>query len=314
MNRRRVRGESDHMDYSTYQLLGLDTPAPDEINGRTRADFVATLNAPGDAVYHPCPEAYPSPSTPQGALSRHPSWSGAKVFANTTRDVAVYTTPALDRARPAGLIVFNDGHYYLAPEGQVRATMVLDALHARGEIGQTVAVFINPGRLVGSQEPAVVQRSREYDSMTPDYGRFLIEDLLPFVTEAEGVTFTDDPAQRTLCGISSGGICAFTAAWHFPEHFGRVLSHCGSFVNIRGGHNWPFILRATPRKPLRVFLQSGVGDGVHSTGDWPLANQTMAKALDWAGYDHRFEFGVGGHSLRHGGAIFADSLRWLWRP
>jgi hypothetical protein len=85
-------------------------------------------------------------------------------------------------------------------------------------------------------------------------------------------------------------------------------------VNIRGGHNWPFILRATPRKPLRVFLQSGSGDGVHFTGDWPLANQTMANALAWSAYDHRFEYGVGGHSLRHAGALFAESLRWLWRP
>nr|QQZ52055.1 hypothetical protein JKL49_21880 [Phenylobacterium glaciei] len=147
--------------------------------------------------------------------------------------------------------------------------------------------------------------------LTADYGRFLIQDLLPFVRGE--VAITEDPARRTLCGISSGGICAFTAAWHFPEQFGRVISHCGSFVNIRGGHNWPFILRATPRKPLRVFLQSGTGDGVHFTGDWPQGNQAMAKALDWAGYDYRFEFGVGGHSLRHGGAIFADTLRWIWR-
>ncbi len=209
--------------------------------------------------------------------------------------------------------MFNDGPYYLSAEGQVRASRVLDSLHAAGEIGPTVAVFVTPGRLTGSDEPVSEQRSREYDSMTDAYGRFLIEDLLPFVVQAEGLTLTDDPARRTLCGISSGGICAFTAAWWFPQQFGRVLSHCGSFVNILGGHNWPFILRATPRKPIRVFLQSGEGDGVHFTGDWPLANQTMARALAWAGYDHRFEFGVGGHSLRHGGAIFADSLRWLWR-
>jgi hypothetical protein len=24
-------------------------------------------------------------------------------------------------------------------------------------------------------------------------------------------------------------------------------------------------------------------------------------------------FGEGGHSLAHGGAVFADALRWLWR-
>jgi hypothetical protein len=72
-------------------------------------------------------------------------------------------------------------------------------------------------------------------------------------------------------------------------------------------------VRATARKPIRVFLQSGANDASYITGDWPLANQTMANALSFAGYDYRFEFGTGGHSLRHAGAIFAESLRWLWR-
>jgi enterochelin esterase-like enzyme len=301
------------LDFETYQRLGLNAPTPTQMNGRTRAEFVATLSAPGDVNYNPCPEAYPRPGTPEGAIASYPAWGGAKVFPGTVRDVSVYTTPGLDRTQPAALLVCQDGAGYLAPKGPVRAAQVLDVLFAKGQIGPTVAVFVNPGQLTGSEEPATVQRSFEYDTMTPDYGRFLLEDLLPFVVEAQGLTLSDDPAQRILCGISSGGICAFTAAWHFPEAFGCVLSHCGSYVNIRGGHNWPFILRATPRKELRVFLQSGSGDGVHFSGDWPLANQTMAKALEWSGYDHRFEFGVGGHSLRHAGAIFAESLRWLWR-
>ncbi len=297
------------MDYETYRLFGLDRLAQLDVNGRSRADFVATLNPPEDVNYNPCPEAYPRPGTPEGALSRHTAWTGTRVFAGTARDVVVYTTPGLDRAQPANLVVIQDGHFYLAPEGPVRASRVFDVLIAKGQMAPTVAIFVTPGKKDGEPE----QRSIEYDSMTPDYGRFLVEDLIPFVVAAEGVTLSDDPARRTLIGISSGGICSFTAAWHFPDHFRRVLCHCGSFVNIRGGHNWPFIVRMTERRPLRVFMQSGTGDGVLSTGDWPLANQTMANALAYAGYDHRFEFGVGGHSLRHGGAIFAESLRWLWR-
>lgn len=302
------------LDFETYQLLGLNEPAPAEMNGRTRASFVETLTAPGDVNYNPCPEAYPRPGTPEGAITAYPAWDGAKVFPRTLRDLSVYTTPGLDRTRPAALLICQDGSGYLARGGPVRVAQVLDVLRAKGQIGPTVAVFVNPGQMTDSEAPPTVQRSFEYDSMTADYGRFLLEDLLPFVAEAEGLTLSEDPAHRTLCGISSGGICAFTAAWHFDQSFGRVLSHCGSFVNIKGGHNWPFILRSTPRKALRVLLQSGSGDGVHFTGDWPLANQTMANALDWAGYDNRFEYGVGGHSLRHAGAIFAESLRWLWRP
>ena len=300
------------LDHETYHLLGLNEPTPTQLNGRSRANFLATLTVPGDVNYHPCREAYPHPGTPEGVIIAFPAWDGAKVFPGTVRDVSIYTTPNFDRAAPASLIIFQDGAFYLTPNGPVRATKVLDVMFAKGEIGATVAVFVNPGKRQGSSEPPEIQRSLEYDSMTPDYGHFLLDDLLPFVTTTIGATLSEDPARRILCGISSGGICAFTASWHFSASFGNVLSHCGSYVNIRGGHNWPFILRATPRRNLRVFLQSGSGDAVYFSGDWPLANQTMAKALEWSGYNYRFEFGVGGHSLRHGGALFAESLRWLW--
>ena len=304
------------LDFETYRALGMDTLAPQAVNGRDRSDFVVSLNAPGDAVYHPCPEAYPTPETPAGEVKSFKDWAGSAIFPDTLRDVRVYVPAGFDRTSAARLLVFNDGGFYLPRGGAVRAAQVLDCLHATGEIVPTIAVFVDPGRPRGAERgdgPATVQRSVEYDSITDHYGRFLIEELLPFVAEAEGLTFSPNPAHRTICGISSGGISAFTAAWWFPERFGRVLSHCGSFVNIRGGHNLAFAVRATPRKPIRIFLQSGAADASYITGDWPLGNRTMASALAFAGYDHRFEFGVGGHSLRHGGAIFADSLRWLWR-
>ena len=60
-------------------------------------------------------------------------------------------------------------------------------------------------------------------------------------------------------------------------------------------------------------LQSGARDAEIILGSWPLANHTMADAFEYAGYDYRFEFGEGGHNLRHGGALFAETLRWLWR-
>jgi enterochelin esterase family protein len=305
------------MDIETYRELGLDKPAPVEVNGRTFAsDFAAALNNPGDTVYHPCAEAYPGPDVPAGSIAAYPDWDQTRIYDGTVRNLSVYKPAGFDAGRPARLIVFNDGAMYLHPDGPVRAAKVLDTLHARGAIAQTVAVFVDPGRPASAERgtsAAVVQRSREYDALTQTYGRFLIEDLLPFVERAEGVRFDPDPASRIVCGISSGGICAFTVAWRYPEHFGRVLSHCGSFTNIRGGDAYPYLVRATPRKPIRVFLQGGENDGRSIYGDWPLANQQMAAALAFAGYDHRFEYGSGGHTLRHAGAIMAESLLWLWR-
>jgi enterochelin esterase-like enzyme len=302
------------MSVETYREFGLDKQPELEVNGRGAADFRLSLDHPGDAPYHPCAEAFPGEDVVEGRLSIHRGWAESRVFPATRRDIFVHAPAEIDLAAPVRLIVFNDGAGYLSRKGPVRAGRVLDSLIAHGEIAQTVGVFVNPGSLREDAEPDWEQRRREYDPLTSDYARFLLEDLLPFVEASEGLRFTDDPAGRVVCGISSGAIAAFTAAWRFPERFGGVISHCGSYVNIDGGHNYPFLVRSTPRKPLRVFIQSGENDGRNVYGHWPLANRAMADALAFAGYDTRFEFGTGGHTLRHGGALFADTLRWMFRP
>jgi enterochelin esterase family protein len=99
-----------------------------------------------------------------------------------------------------------------------------------------------------------------------------------------------------------------------------VLSWVGSFTNIasgktgrEGGHNYEAMIRKTPRKPIRAFLQDGANDLDNANGNWPLANQQMARALAFAGYDYKFVYGNGFHSNRHGRALLPDALRWLWR-
>ena len=126
-------------------------------------------------------------------------------------------------------------------------------------------------------------------------------------------SITDDPEGRALCGISSGGICAWTVAWERPDAFRKVISYVGSFTNIRGGHNYPALIRKTERKPIRVFLQAGENDLDNLHGSWPLGNRQMAAALKFSDYDFKFVMGEGGHNGKHGGAIFPDMLRWLWR-
>jgi enterochelin esterase family protein len=214
-------------------------------------------------------------------------------------------------------MVFQDGHAYVDPEGPFRAPVVLDNLIAAGDLPLIVAIFVDPGHLADELPPAPgwqptpANRSFEYDTLSDQYARFLLEELLP--TVGRDLRLTDDPERRAIGGISSGGICAWTVAWERPDAFRKVLSHVGSFVNIRGGHVYPALIRKTPPKPLRVFLQGGAGDLDNEHGHWPLANQQMAAALRFAGYDYRFEFGEGGHSGAHGGAILPEALRWLWR-
>jgi enterochelin esterase family protein len=179
----------------------------------------------------------------------------------------------------------------------------------------TIAVGVNPGTIAATAPGAKDRsnRSFEYDSLGDANARFIIEELLPAATA--GLNVTTDPAGRATVGNSSGGIAAFTVAWERPDSFRKVISHIGSFTNIRGGYVYPGLIRKSKSapKPLRVFLQDGANDLDNLHGNWPLANQDMAAALKFAGYDHTFVFGSEGHNGKHGGAIFPDTLRWLWR-
>ena len=168
------------MSVETYVALGLDQWGPNEINGRSNAEIMKSLNVDGDAAYHPCAEAYPVEGNEQGTVTKFADWQQTQVYEGSIRDMWVYRPPGMQNL--SSVIVFNDGGEYYNPQGAVRATHVLDNMLAAGEIEPTVAVFINPG----SPRVYASQRSYEYDSMTPDYGRFLIDDVLPFVEKRIG--------------------------------------------------------------------------------------------------------------------------------
>ena len=316
----------DAMDIETFQRLGLDRRFADGafnagVNGRSNAEILDAVDVSADRVYHPCAEAQPGAEVARSAVQRLRDWQSPQRYAGTKRDIWISSPPNLDAiAAPPSVLVCNDGAGYVARNGPVRAVEVLDSLQYRGEIRPVVGIFVNPGAPLDADTDAATrdpraagQRSDEYDVLTPTYAEFMIDEILPLVSARIDCELTSDPARTIICGGSSGGICAFNAAWHRPDVFGRVISHIGSYVNIRGGHNYPYLVRSTERKPIRVFMQSGARDADIVVGSWPLANKTMADALEFAGYDYRFEFGVGGHSLRHGGALFAETLRWLWR-
>jgi enterochelin esterase-like enzyme len=251
---------------------------------------------------------------PKGTVHKMPPWE-SKVFPGTVRDWAVYVPAQFKSDGTAGLMVFQDGHDYANVKGNWRVPIVFDNLIARGELPPIVAVFINPGHDATKPKPESPwrgsNRSFEYDSLGDRYAKFLLEEILPEVRKQW--PFSDAPEMHAICGASSGGICSFTVAWERPDQFRKVLSTIGSFTNIRGGNAYPYLIRKTERKPVRVFLQDGSGDVDNEFGNWPLANQMMHSSLAYMGYDVRFEFGDGQHNSKHGGSIFPDAVRWLWR-
>jgi enterochelin esterase family protein len=188
-----------------------------------------------------------------------------------------------------------------------------------------IGVFINPGRRPDQPEPSPrdwgdrnTNRPTEYNSLDDKYARVITEELMPALAKEYNVS--KDPEMHGIGGSSSGAIAAFTVAWERPDHFRRVLSNVGSFVNLRGGHVYPEKVLATEKKPIRVYLCDGRNDNrglrggkYDETRDWFYQNVRLMKALTQKGYDVNYSWGMNNHGQKFGGAILPEMMRWLWR-
>jgi sugar lactone lactonase YvrE/enterochelin esterase-like enzyme len=258
------------------------------------------------------PDSQRQTDAPKGTVTKH-SWTSPSIYSGTVRDYFVYVPAQYKQGTPAAVMIFQDGAGFANEQGRFRVPVVFDNLIHQGAMPVTIAIMINPGVLPASNPQAQgrYNRSYEYDALGDRYARFLLEEILPEV--AKQYALTTDPNLRALAGSSSGGICAFTAAWNRPDAFRRVLSFIGSYTDLRGGHNYPELIRKTEPKPLRIYQQDGSADQNIYAGNWWIANQEVASALEFAGYDHTFVTGTEGHNGNHGSAILPDALRWLWR-
>ena len=291
----------------------------------THDDTSAQKNQTDQQVdYQLGPDSNRHDGVPQGTVTKH-SWN-SKIFPETTRDYWIYVPAQYNPSQPACVMVFQDGGLYVQEDGDFRVPIVFDNLIDKKEMPVTIGIFINPGtptdkwKPTGPELPVDAEfgenslkreRSFEYDTLSDRYANFLLQEILPVV--GEKYNLSEMPECRAIGGISSGAICAWTVAWERPQAFRKVLSHVGTFTNVRGGDKYPYMIRSTPSKPIRIFLQGGEKDLNLKWGSWPLANQRMASALEFSGYDYKFVFGTGGHDGKHGGAILPESLRWLWR-
>lgn len=288
----------------------------------------AAFGAPTDDVYQLGPDSAAHPGVPQGKLAG-PTTLPSKVFPNTFRNYWVYTPAQYDRARPACLMIFQDGHAFLGLKGDYRIPFVFDNLIYRREMPVTIAVFINPGHTPEQTEASdsawgdgTTNRRVEYNALDDKYSKLIVDELMPELKKQYNIS--EKPEDHAIAGASSGAIAAFTVAWQRPDQFRKVISTIGSFTNIMGGHVYPEMIRAADPKPIRVFLQDGLNDnrGMRGKGpdakydptfDWHAQNIKMAAALTEKRYDFNYTWGIGTHSNKQGGAIMPDMLRWLWR-
>ncbi|MES2329612.1 MAG: SMP-30/gluconolactonase/LRE family protein [Bacteroidota bacterium] len=242
------------------------------------------------------------------------TFNSSKIYPGTWREYSVYVPAQYKPDQPACVYVNQDGIQWKAPT-------VFDNLIYQKEMPVTIGVFVTPGRVLAKDPQTGLDRfnrSFEYDGLGDAYARFILNEILPEVekqktSDGRAIHLSKNGNDRAIGGSSSGAICAFTAAWERPDAFTRVFSAIGTYVGLRGGHNYSTLVRKTEPKPLRIFLQDGSDDLNIYAGDWWKANESMERALTFSGYEVKHIWGEEGHSGRQGTAIFPDVMRYLWK-
>ena len=169
-----------------------------------------------------------------------------------------------DPAVPASLMIYNDGQAFMAPEGDVRAQVVMDNLIYRREIPVMIGSLHQsrpPARSAGAERQA--NGATAPPTGPPNTTRWTISTRASswmncFRCSTRSTTYRRIPERHGIGGSSSGAIAAFTVAWERPDDFRKVLSNVGSFTNIRGGNAYPDIIRKSEKKPI-----------AHFPGGWP---------------------------------------------
>jgi len=263
------------------------------------------------------PDSQVQASVAKGTVTQHELKPG-RFYPGTPHTYSLYVPAGYDASKPAALMIFLDGSGFL--EDNQRAPVVLDNLIAKHEIPPVIAVFIDPGVLPAASDDVQSRYERifEYDSLSPRFSSFLVEELIPEVETRYRISHSPD--DRAIVGVSTGAVGAFMAAWNRPDQFHRVISFIGTYVAMKGADSLPALVRKTEPKPIRVFLQDGKNDhiipgapfGFAFSGSWPINNQVMYEALQYGGYGATLVMGEGAHDMKQGAAILPDALRWIW--
>lgn len=271
----------------------------------------APLNLPIDVPAFG-PLSYEKAGVPQGRVSDkivHTS----KIYPGMVNDYWIYVPAQYDPQSPAALMVWQDGEKYTTRPGNSRLLTVLDNLTHEKKIPVAIQVFISPG-MAGQRR----LRSVQYDSVDDTYARYLRDEVLKDVEAKYNIR--KDGYSRFIAGESSGAICAFNVAWWDNSRFTRVLSRIGSYTSIQwdpwkkeGGNIYPFLVRKSDRKNIRVWMSDGHNDLENNHGSWPLQNVALANSLKMKEYDFHFVFGNAQHNTQHGNSELPEALTWIWR-
>lgn len=237
----------------------------------------------------------------------------SKFYPGTVHEYKVYIPKQYDGSKPACLYLGLDGILY-------NATAVMDTLIANGEMPVTIGVFVKPGRIATSDSIVYrYNRSNEFDRIDGTFANFIETELLPAaesqkLTDGRTIKISKEPNDRAISGASSSGIASFNATFLRPDLFSRIYTTCGTFVSMRGGHEYPALIRKYEPRPIRVYIHDGSNDAWNPLfGHWYEQNLLVASALEFAGYEYKAVWDDGSHSIKNGTRLFPEAMRYLWK-
>jgi len=227
------------------------------------------------------------PDIPHGVL-RDTLFASSNL--GNTRRVRIYTPPNYDATRPEcyPLLLVHDGIDYI---NLARSERILDYLISQNRIEPLVAVFV----------PAV-NRTPEYaGDQQQAFGRFIVEELLPFVDDAYNTC--SDPEHRGTAGASNGGNISLWLAVTYPDAFGLV---CGQSPNVQ--ESISDSLTANADLGLKFYVDIGTYD---INVLIPLT-ENLVEILESQNYPLFHQVHHDGHSWGNWRAHFDEALEYLY--
>jgi len=252
-----------------YTIALGDQGRLDPRNPRHVKSFGVEVSELRMPAYRPPPEVRPDPSIPQGRVETRDFTS--RVLGNT-RKVYVYLPAGYLRATARYPVAyFGDGTTYLE---QGRLSRVLDRAIVDTKVRPLIAVLVDP-----------VNRGEEYRA-SPDYRRFVVEELVPFVDGAYRTI--EAPGARVVVGSSRGALAAVDLAYHHADVFGFAVALSPALrpTDIVGE-----IARGQP-KPVRFYVVGSLYDA-----EWLPDAHRLRDVLVARGYDVVYKEIPEGHDI-----------------
>lgn len=233
------------------------------------------------------------------------TWTGRKYESGTVFNRMNYSVYP-DCKSDAAVYVF------LEPKNTETYFKLMD----EGVIPKGLMISIWPGNLNPADTLASSRfmRAEEFDQNGREFSDCIVEEIVPAIASAAGVTISSDPDKHFISGCSSGGCAAWNALWYRNDFFHRGYLASPTFSSMRGAEEHTVLVRKMEPRPIRVYITGGTNEPDYFFGDSFYAQSNAASALDYAGYDFKFEmFANEGHGARRSNPQTLEKvLRWVF--